>query len=83
MPFARRVVVLAPGDRRPYRAEEWGDALVSIDSGEIQLEGRGQPPRPFRRGDLLWFEGLGLSAINNPGPEPAVLVVTSRTRRPT
>ena len=76
--FERRVVVLSPGERRPYRAEEWGDALVSIDSGEIRLEGAGKAPRPFCRGDLLWLGGLGLSAIHNPGPNPAVLIATSR-----
>jgi hypothetical protein len=89
--FERRVIVLAPGEHRPYRAEEWGDALVSIDSGEIRLECAGKTPRPFRPGDLLWLGGLGLSAIHNPGPVPAVLIATSRrlhsatidSRRPT
>ena len=76
--FERRVVVLAPGSRHPYRAEEWHDALVSIDNGEIRLERPGQPPRPFRRGDLLCLTGLGLCAIHNPGPLPAVLTALSR-----
>ena len=78
--FERRVVVIGPGDRRPYRVPEWRDALVSIDSGEIELECAGQPPQRFRQGDLLWLGGLGLRAIHNPGPEPAVL--TALARRP-
>jgi hypothetical protein len=78
--FERRVVVLPPGGRRLYRAHEWGDALVSIERGRIELECAGQPPRPFRRGHLLWFVGLGLRAIHNPGRVPAVLTATSRRR---
>jgi hypothetical protein len=89
--FERRVVVLGPGGRRPYRDEEWRGAIVSIErrgaivsieQGEIELERPGHAPRPFRRGDLLWLAGLGLSAIHNPGPFPAVLAATSRRRAP-
>jgi hypothetical protein len=76
--FERRVVVVEPGGRRPYDEAEWRDALVAIDSGAIRLEREGQPPRRFRQGDLLSFAGLGLSAIYNPGPEPAVLSAVSR-----
>jgi hypothetical protein len=80
--FERRVVVLGPGGRWPYRDEEWRGAIVSIEQGEIELERPGQAPCPFRRGDLLWLAGLGLSAIHNPGPFPAVLAATSRRRAP-
>jgi hypothetical protein len=34
----------------------------------------------FRRGDLLWFQGLPIARINNRGDEPTVLVAASRTR---
>jgi hypothetical protein len=76
--FARRVVVLQPGARRPYRAEEWRDALVVVERGVIELERAGQGPRAFRRGDLLWLADLGLRAIHNPGPGPAVLMALTR-----
>jgi hypothetical protein len=79
-PFERRVLVLPPGSRRPYRPEEWWDALVSIDRGRIQLECVVGPARTFGRGDLLWLGGLGLRSIHNPGPDPAVLTAVSRRR---
>ena len=76
--FARRLLVLPPGARRPYRAGEWKSTFVSIDSGRIELERAGQPARLFQQGDVLWLTGLGLSAIHNPGPTPAILTLVSR-----
>jgi hypothetical protein len=81
--FARRVLVLAPGCRHPYRPTEWRGALVVIEWGEVQLEFAGQSPRRFGRDALLCFGGLGLSAIYNPGPGPAVLMAVWRRRSPT
>jgi hypothetical protein len=78
--FVRRVLVLAPGDRHPYRATEWRDALVVIERGQVELEFAGQSPRRFGREALLCFGGLGLSAIYNPGPDPAVLMAVWRRR---
>jgi hypothetical protein len=84
--FVRRVVVIQPGNRRPYRRRDWKDAIVSVDSGEIWLECDGQSARSFRRGDLLTLRGLGLRAIYNPGPDVAVLIAVSKShgkqRRP-
>ena len=76
--FRRRVLVLKPGARRAYRPEEWQNAIVMVESGVIQLECPGQAPRRFRQGDLLSFGGLGLAAIRNHGPGPAVLIAVSR-----
>ena len=76
--FARRVLVLPPGARRPCRDGEWKGTLVAINSGRIELERAGQPARRFQQGDLLWLGGLGLSAIHNPGPAPAILTAVSR-----
>lgn len=80
--FDRRVVVLPPGQRLAYSADEWRDALVSIDRGAILLECDTHAVRRFRRGDLLCLDGMGLTAIYNPGPEVAVLTATSRRLPP-
>lgn len=80
--FQRRVVVLEPLIRKPYRRSDWLDAVVLVDSGVIQLELVGQARRTFRRGDVLWLGGLGLSAIYNPGPEIAVLIAVWRRAVP-
>jgi hypothetical protein len=80
--FQRRVVVLGPRDRRAYRPADWRDAIVLVDHGQIQLEFAGQPPRRFGRGALLCLGGLGLSAIYNHGPQPAVLIAVWRRPAP-
>ena len=76
--FARRQVVLGPGDRRPYSQDEWDDALVIVKRGEVDLECRSGGRLRFIAGDMLWLTGLPLRALRNPGPEPAVLVAISR-----
>ena len=76
--FARRQVVLDPGDRRPYSQHEWDDALVIVKRGEVDLECRSGGRMRFIAGDMLWLTGLPLRALRNPGQEPAVLVAISR-----
>jgi hypothetical protein len=79
--FARRHVVFDPGDRRPYEEAEWDDALVIVKRGEIDVECRAGGRMRFVAGDMLWFTGLPLRSLWNPGPEPAVLVAVSRRFR--
>jgi hypothetical protein len=76
--FELRVVTVAPGHRRDYDQAEWRDALVVVERGELELECLGGSRRCFRRGDVLWLEGLPLRALHNRGPEPAVLAAVSR-----
>jgi hypothetical protein len=76
--FARREVVLAPGDRRPYDESEWHDALVIVKRGELDIECRAGGRMRFVPGDMLWLTGLPLRALANAGAEPAVLVAVSR-----
>ena len=76
--FERRRVVLAPGSSRPFVDAEWRDALVTIDSGALELECRRGTRRRFPAGSILWFSDLGLRAMHNHGSVPAVLVAISR-----
>jgi hypothetical protein len=78
--FRRRVLVLKSGDRRAYRPAEWQNAIVMVESGVIHLECRGQAPRRFGPGDLLWFDGLQLNSIRNHGPGAAVLIAVSKVQ---
>ncbi|WP_214407341.1 hypothetical protein [Pseudonocardia lacus] len=80
--FDKRVVTLGPGDTRPYRAEEWDDALVVVERGEVLLECADGGARRFAEGAVLWLAGLGLLALRNEGREPAVLVAVSRRAPP-
>jgi hypothetical protein len=79
--FERRRVVLPPGSSRPYRDEEWRDALVTIDSGDLELECLRGGHRTFAAGAILWFSDLGLKTMHNRGPIPTVLVAISRRTR--
>ena len=74
-------MAVAPGDSLPYAEADWRDALVIVERGEIVLETRCGCSLTFQRGDMLWFDGLPLAALSNPGDEPALLVAASRSLR--
>jgi hypothetical protein len=76
--FVRHEVTVPPGGEHPYDPEEWRDALVVVEHGEIELECDAGHLARFRRGDILWLAGLPLRVLRNDGPEPAVLVAVSR-----
>jgi hypothetical protein len=78
--FVLRVVVVAPGAQRAYDEDEWRDAIVVVEWGEIVLEPRAGRSYCFERGDVLWLQGLALRALRNRGREPAVLVAVARRR---
>jgi hypothetical protein len=63
---------------RAYDAGEWRAALVVVEWGEIVLEPREGDAYRFRRGDVLWLQGLALRALRNSGTEPAVLTAVVR-----
>lgn len=76
--FTRRVVTLAPGERHPYVAADWADALVVVEDGAVELESVAGERRRLARGAVLWLVGLPLQAVHNVGRHPAVLVAVSR-----
>jgi quercetin dioxygenase-like cupin family protein len=76
--FERRVVTITPGSTRPYDEAEWRDAIVIVERGEIEVEGRCGTRRRFRRGDILWLAGLPLRALHNHGDETALLLAIAR-----
>jgi len=78
--FVLRVVVVGPGDTRPYDAGEWRAALVVVEWGAIVLEPHEGDAYRFQRGDVLWLQRLALRALRNPGSEPAVLAAVARRR---
>ena len=78
MTFAIRSVSVPPASSLVYDEMEWRDALVLVGCGEIVLEARCGGSWRFRRGDLLWLEGLPLVALRNTGTEAAVLIAASR-----
>jgi hypothetical protein len=75
-----RAVSVAPGGQRPYDEDEWRDALVVVERGEIELECCAGGLRRFGPGSILWLFGLPLRALHNRGAESALVVAVSRRR---
>ena len=80
MEFERREIALLPGCARPYVEGEWRDALVTVKSGTIELEGLSGNRYRFDAGAILWFDGLPLRAVHNCGRQTAFLGAISRRR---
>ena len=78
--FAVREVVVAPGEHLDYVATDWWDCIVTIASGVIDLASPSGVRATFLAGDILWLSGLPVSALENRGADPAVLVAVSRGR---
>jgi quercetin dioxygenase-like cupin family protein len=75
--FRWRRVTLEPGHEIDYVAADWRRALVVVRRGEIEVETRAGACGRFVRGDMLWFDGLDLARVRNPGQAPAVLLAVS------
>ena len=71
---------MAPGASRPFDEAEWGDALVVLESGEVDLEGLTGCQQHLRPGTIFWLAGLPLRCLHNVGRDPAVLVAICRIK---
>jgi len=78
--FVRRTVVLDPGESRPSHDDEWRDALVTVECGEVDLECAAGGRRRFAAGAVLWLTGIDIRVLHNVGVDPVVLVAVSRRR---
>jgi quercetin dioxygenase-like cupin family protein len=77
--FELRVTVIPPGGQADYREADWRDALVLVESGEVELECEGGSRERFGHGELVCLAQLPLRALHNHGHEPARLVAVSRS----
>ena len=75
-----RTVRVEPGASLPYEEADWRDALVTVESGELELVMACGRSCYFQSGDLLWLQGLPLASLRNRGEEPTVLLAASRNR---
>jgi quercetin dioxygenase-like cupin family protein len=76
--FVAQTVVIAPGALVPFDEAHWRDALVVVESGEVEVETTTAHRRLFRSGDMLWLTGLPIRCLRNPGNDPVVLKAVSR-----
>jgi hypothetical protein len=80
--FRRRTVTIPAQGTVPFVDEDWRAALVLIERGEVDLCCKRGGRRRFGKGAVLFFDGLGLKALHNPGLEDVVLVALSRRAAP-
>ena len=78
--FHRGRVELRPGAPRAYLPAEWGDTLVVVERGRLDLDLRDDGIRSFPAGSVLHLDGLALRALRCPGPGPTVLITVRRRR---
>jgi hypothetical protein len=80
--FRRRTVMIPAQATVPFVEEDWQNALVLIERGAVDLCCVRGGRRRFAEGAVLFFDGLGLTALHNPGVEEVVLVALSRRIAP-
>ena len=73
--------MLTPGSALPFVAADWQDALIVVESGELEVETTSGLRRAFGPGVILWFAGLDLRVLRTSGAEPVVLKAVSRRGR--
>jgi len=78
--FAVREVVVAPGENLAYVESDWCGCIVTVESGAIDIASPHGVRASFLAGDILWLSGLPVSALENRGSDPTVLVAVSRVR---
>jgi hypothetical protein len=78
--FDLRVALLPPGGSHACHDREWSDALVVVESGEVELECAGGSRPRFAAGATLALAGVSVRSLRNRGDAPAVLVAIARAR---
>jgi len=78
--FRRRELELAPGKELRIDARAWRDAIVFLESGEVELECAAGERSRFAVGAVLCFPPP-VRFLRNSGDEPARLVTISRRTR--
>jgi hypothetical protein len=75
--FRRRVLALAPGEELDIDADRWRDALVVVESGEVELECAAGERSRFAAGAVLCLLPP-VCFLRNTNSEPARLIAISR-----
>jgi hypothetical protein len=76
--FRTRVVTIDPARSLVCDDADWGDAIVVVERGVVELETAYGGRCWLRAGDVFWLAGLRVRAMHSVGSEPAVLAAASR-----
>ena len=78
--FVRRVVDLAPGAVLHVDDDTWGDAIVFVETGDVELECTSGKRRHFAAGATLCFAPPVRSVRNCGADSVRLLALARRTR---
>ena len=78
--FRRRVVELAAGEELKVDAGAWRDAIVFVESGEVELQCVAGERRRFATGAALCL-APPVHRLRNPGTGPTRVIAISRRTR--
>ena len=76
-PFERHEIAIPPG-QQIAAPDEWADAIVVVEEGELELVGRQGGTLRIGVGGILWVSGVALRSLCNPGEVSTVLVAVRR-----
>jgi hypothetical protein len=76
--FERREIVVERGCVLLYDKVEWRDALIVVESGEVEVESLSGACLRLERGAVLWLADLPVKALRNSGKGSAVLTSVRR-----
>jgi len=79
--FRKRVLELAPDEELRIDAGAWADAIVFLETGEVELECVAGERRRFSAGAVLCLRPP-VRFLRNSGSESARLIAISRRRPP-
>jgi hypothetical protein len=78
--FRKRVIELTPNDELRIDATAWRDAIVFLETGEVELECSAGERRRFASGAVLCLVP-SVRALRNCGDDSARLIAISRRTR--
>ena len=77
--FERREVRIDAAGSLGFVEADWAEALIVVAEGTVEVTCRKGGQRSFAAGDTIWFDGLEVATLANPGVTTLVLVAVRRT----
>lgn len=68
-------VVLEAGESMPFRADDWRDAMVIVQSGSLEVRCSSGRTAAFGRGSVVCFQDVSLAALGAADEDVVLLVV--------
>jgi hypothetical protein len=80
--FEIRSFVIPAGCEQSYQAQDWANALVVVEHGELEIECARGSQAAFTAGAVLCFRTVQVRWLRNRLSEPVVLTALTRVAEP-